>query len=144
VLRSHWTKNIEPCGSCKARMCYDGSKVPFQSSNVRLVHRPALHALVLVGVAATVLVLMGADCTDAHANAPSPTQPMYVRIDDACAEWYRSRHGKEVNRSFMPPVIKAVQGHPEAGARWGSTQTRPLTTSISYTPRTNEVSSEVR
>jgi hypothetical protein len=33
---------------------------------------------------------MGADYTDAYANAP-PGQPTYVQIDDAYADWYRSR-----------------------------------------------------
>ena len=34
------------------------------------------------------------------------------------ADWYRSRHGKEINRSLVLPVLKALQGHPEAGALW--------------------------
>jgi hypothetical protein len=50
-----------------------------------------------------------------NAIAPPPTQPIYVRIDDAYADGYRSRHKKEVNCSLMLPVIKALQGHPEAG-----------------------------
>jgi hypothetical protein len=62
-------------------------------------------------------VVMGADCTNAYSNSPSPTQAIYVRIDDAYADWYRSRHEKEVDRSLVLPVLKALQGHPEAGAR---------------------------
>jgi hypothetical protein len=58
--------------------------------------------------AVTVLVLMGADYTDAYANAPSPTQPTYVRIDDAYVDWFRSRHGKEVDHSLMLPVLKVT------------------------------------
>jgi hypothetical protein len=42
----------------------------------------------------------------------------YVRFGDAYADWYRSRHGKEVDRSLVLPVPKAFQGHPEAGALW--------------------------
>jgi hypothetical protein len=68
--------------------------------------------------AAMGFVVMGADCTNAYANSPSPTQATYVRIDDAYADWYRSRHGKEVDRSLVLPVLKALQGHPEAGALW--------------------------
>jgi hypothetical protein len=68
--------------------------------------------------AAMGFVVMGADCTNAYANSPSPTQSTYVRIDDAYADWYRSCHGKEVDRSFVLPVLKALQGHPEAGALW--------------------------
>jgi hypothetical protein len=63
-------------------MCCDGSK-------------PLFFAL----SAATSFVVMGADCTNVNVNAPSPTQSTYVRIDDAYADRYRFRHGKEVDRS---------------------------------------------
>jgi hypothetical protein len=82
------------------------------------VHRPAVHAFVLRLSAAVGFVVMGADCTNAYANSPSPTQSTYVRIDDAYADWYRSHHGKEADLSFVLPVLKALQGHPEAGALW--------------------------
>jgi hypothetical protein len=65
--------------------------------------------------AAMGFVVMGADCTNAYANSPSPTQPTYARIDDTFVDWYRSSHGKEVDRSSILPVLKALQGHPEAG-----------------------------
>jgi hypothetical protein len=28
------------------------------------------------------------------------------------------RHGKDIDRSLVLPVLKALQGHPEAGALW--------------------------
>jgi hypothetical protein len=68
--------------------------------------------------AAMGFVVMGADCTYAYANSPSPTPATYVRIDDDYADWYRSRHGKEVDRSLVLPVVKASQGRSEAGALW--------------------------
>ena len=34
-------------------------------------------------------VVLGADCSNAYASSPSPTQPTYVRINDAFADWYR-------------------------------------------------------
>jgi hypothetical protein len=68
--------------------------------------------------AAQGFVVLGADCTNAYANSPSPTQQTFVRIDDCYADWYRSRYGKEVDRTLVLPVLKALQGHPEAGALW--------------------------
>jgi hypothetical protein len=51
---------------------------------------------------------------------PTPRrQPTCVRADDAYVGWYRSRHGKEVDRSLVLPVLKVLQGHSEAGAMWG-------------------------
>jgi hypothetical protein len=55
-------------------------------SNVCLMHRPAAYAFVLC--------FEGADYTDAYFNAPPPTEPTYVRIDDNYADWFRFR-GKE-------------------------------------------------
>jgi hypothetical protein len=69
-------------------------------------------------------VVMGADCINAYVNSPSPTQATDVRIDDAYANWYRSRHGKEVDRLLVLPVLKGMYGNPEAGALWKSTSTR--------------------
>jgi hypothetical protein len=59
---------------------------------------------------------MGADCTNAYSNAPLPTKLTYVRIDDTCVDWCRSRHGSEVDCSLVLPVLKALQGHPEDSA----------------------------
>jgi hypothetical protein len=61
---------------------------------------------------------MGADCTYICANAPSPSQPAYARIDDAYADRYRSRHGKEVDRLSVLLALRALQGHPEIGILW--------------------------
>jgi hypothetical protein len=42
--------------------------------------------------AAMGFVVIGAHCTNANADSPSPIQVTYVRIDDACADWYLSHH----------------------------------------------------
>jgi hypothetical protein len=79
-----------------------------------------MQVFVLYPAAAMGFVVMGADCTNAYANSPSPTQATCVRIDYAYTDWYRSRHGEEADRSSVLPVLKALQGHPEAGALWES------------------------
>jgi hypothetical protein len=52
------------------------------------------------------------------ANASSRSQPTNVRVDDIYADCYRSHHGKEVDRSVVLPVLKALQEHPAASALW--------------------------
>ena len=32
--------------------------------------------------------------------------------------WYQARHGVKLDRSLVLPVLKAIQGHPEAGRLW--------------------------
>jgi hypothetical protein len=68
--------------------------------------------------AAMGFVVMGADCTNAYANTPWPTQPTHVRIDDAYTYWYHSRYGKEIDRSLVLLVLKALQENPEAVTLW--------------------------
>jgi hypothetical protein len=95
--------------------------------------------------AAMSFAAMGVDCTNAYANAPSPGQPTYARIDDDYADWHPSRHGKEVDRSWVVPVLKALQAHPEAGAMWEKYTNKILyALDIVYTAPASEVSTEVR
>jgi hypothetical protein len=69
----------------------------------------------------------------------------YVRIDDAYADCYRSRHGKEVDRSLVLLVLKALQGHPEAGALWEKHINKILDDlDIVYTTVSTEVRSSER
>jgi hypothetical protein len=90
--------------------------------------------------AAITFVVMDADCTNAYANSPSPTQARNVRINDAYVYWYRSRHGKEVDRSLVLPVLKAFPGHPEAGALWEKHINKILDDpDIVYTPRERSI-----
>jgi hypothetical protein len=124
LLRSHWNYIIKPCGTRKARMCCDGSKraapeFRFAQMYASCIDQPCMRLFFALS-AAMGFVVKGADCTNtnAYANSPSPTQPTFVWIDDAYADWYRARHGKDVDRSLVLPVLKALQGHPEAGALW--------------------------
>jgi hypothetical protein len=140
VLRSHWNYIINPCGTSKARMCCDESKratseLRFAQTCASCIDQLCIQ-LHLALSAAMDFVVMDTDCTNSHANSPSPTHRAYIRIDDACVDWYRSRRGKEVDRSLVLPVLKALQGHLEAGAVWESISTRSLTISISCTPHT--------
>ncbi len=111
-------------------------QIRFARTYVACIDQPCMH-LVLWFVCYHD-VMMVADCTNAFANFPSPTQPTYVRFDeDANADWYRCRHGKELRRLLVQPVLKALHGDSLTGAR-------SSTTSISCTPHINEVSTEVR
>jgi hypothetical protein len=103
-------------------MCCDGSKraapkLRFSQTYASFIDQPCIRLFFALS-AAMDFVVMGAYCTNAYANYSSPPQATYVRIDDAYADWYCSRHRKEVDRSLVLPVLKALQGYPEAGALW--------------------------
>jgi hypothetical protein len=68
--------------------------------------------------AARGLVIHTGDCTNAYANADSPTHPMYLGIDKAYSDWRFRRMQVSLAPDLVLPIQKALQGHPEAGALW--------------------------
>jgi hypothetical protein len=74
--------------------------------------------MLVVSSVAMLFVVMGVEYTNAYANATSPGQPTYVRVDDAYVDCYRFRHGKEADRSLQLPVLTAFQRHTAADALW--------------------------
>jgi hypothetical protein len=95
----------------------DAPELRFAQTYASCIDQPCMRLFFALSAAMS-FVVMGADCTNTYANSPSPTQATYVRIDDAYANWYLFRQGKEGDRSLVLPVLKALEGHPEAGALW--------------------------
>jgi hypothetical protein len=63
-------------------------------------------------------VIYKGDVRDAYAHSPGPEMPTFVRICDQFADWYLERKGVPINRSHVIPMLRALQGHPEAGRLW--------------------------
>ena len=55
---------------------------------------------------------------DAFAHSPWPETPTYLAIDDAFAEWYEEQTNVTLDRSYVLPIQRALQGHPESGKLW--------------------------
>jgi hypothetical protein len=103
-------------------MCSDESKraapeIRLAQTYASCIDQPCMGLFCFVSTVMS-FVVMGADCTDTYANASSPTQPTYIRIDSTSVDWCRSRHGNEVDCSLVLPMLKTLQGHPEDGALW--------------------------
>jgi hypothetical protein len=123
ILRSHWQYRVKSSGKRRSRNCCDGSAraAPalhgITSTYSSCVDQPvqrlffALSAQLGYGV-------YGGDATDAYAHSPPPAVPTYVAIDDAYADWYEDRFGTRLDRSYVLPVLHALQGHPESGRLW--------------------------
>jgi Reverse transcriptase (RNA-dependent DNA polymerase) len=143
VLRSHWNNLIKADGKRKCRLCADGSKraAPnlhrLADTYASCIDQPCMR-LFFALASGLGLILYGADCTNAYANAPSPTHPTYLRIDDMYADWYLRRFGVDVDRGMVLPVLKALQGHPEAGALWEKHIVNVLVTHLGFTATTHE------
>jgi hypothetical protein len=63
-------------------------------------------------------LIFGGDAQDAFAHSPAPTDPTYVAIDDAYSDWYFDKCAVRLERGLVLPVLRALQGHPEAARLW--------------------------
>jgi hypothetical protein len=119
-----WTYFLKLCGTRKSRMVCNGN--PRQKGIVTLGHTyanaldAASKRLFWLIVAEEGLIAIGADVTNAFAEAPPPKAPLYLYIDDSFREWWTEHLGKPP----IPPecnvvrVHNAIQGHPESPRLW--------------------------
>jgi hypothetical protein len=123
ILRPHWANIIKADGTRKCRLCADGSKraAPalhhFAETYASCIEQPCMRMFFAIAAARGLIIHTG-DCTNAYANADSPTHPTFLGIDKAYSTWYFRRHKKNIHHGFVLPVQKSLQGHPEAGALW--------------------------
>lgn len=124
ALHMLWTYLLKICGTRKARMVCNGN--PRQKGTVTIGHTyansldAASERLFWAIVAKESLIAIGADVSNAFAEAPPPKAPLYLYIDDAYREWWTEHLGrtpipKECN---VVRVNNAIQGHPEASRLW--------------------------
>lgn len=124
ALHMLWTYVLKVCGTRKSRLVCNGN--PRQKGTITLGHTyanaldAASERLFWSIVAKEGLIAVGADVSNAFAEAPPPTAPLYLYIDDAFREWWTDHLGK-------PPIPKecnvvrvhnAIQGHPESPRLW--------------------------
>ena len=65
-------------------------------------------------------VTIGADASNAFAEAPAPVAPLYVYVDEQFCQWYKTRYPnqKPIPPGYVLRVKKALQGHPESPRLW--------------------------
>jgi len=68
--------------------------------------------------AADNLTIYGGDAKDAFAHSPGPSMPTFMKLDDAFRDWYLERTGVLLDKDLVLPVLRALQGHPEAARLW--------------------------
>ena len=122
ILQLHWQYSVKRKGTRFSCICFNGSKNAL----------PQLHAVastwslcvewpvqrILMGIAAEQgLTLSGIDATDAYIDSPAPNET-YLMIDNAYADWYKSKFDRNFNCCHILPVYHCLQGHPESGKMW--------------------------
>jgi hypothetical protein len=123
VLRPHWANIIKADGTRKCRLCADGSKraAPalhqFAETYASCIEQPCMRMFFAIAAARGLIIHTG-DCTNAYANADSPTHPTFLGVDEAYSDWFLRQTKVAITPGFVLPIQKALQGHPEAGALW--------------------------
>jgi hypothetical protein len=60
----------------------------------------------------------GADVSNAFSEADAPTQAYSMRIDNQFREWWANKGHPPIPPGFVIPILKNLQGHPEAPRQW--------------------------
>ena len=65
-------------------------------------------------------ITIGADASNAFAEAPALIAPLYVFVDEQFRAWYRNRYPncKSIPPGYVMRVKKALQGHLESPRLW--------------------------
>ena len=124
LLSLLWCYLVKDDGRKKARCVCNGNKNRRGTVTLAETYAASLEQTASrVFWAATAInnfITIGADASNAFAEAPAPVAPLYVYADEQFRTWYAHRFP---NRKPIPPgyvlrVKKALQGHPESPRLW--------------------------
>ena len=137
-----WTYTIKSDGTLKARGVCNGSKTNSGLITVGDTYAGSLDhtgaRLFWATAALKNLKVYGADVSNAFAEAPPPVDPLYMTVDEPFRDWWESLHRDPIQRGYVLPVQKAIQGHPEAPRLWQNLIHSILTNDMKLTPTTHE------
>ena len=136
-----WTYLYKPNGDQKARATCNGGKrygraVTLAHTYASCVEQPA--ARLFYGLAALEnMIIVGADASNAFAEAPPPASPLFMKIDDQFREWWASKNRPPIPQGHVLPVNQAMQGHPESPRLW-ETHANKILRSLDFHNTTHE------
>ena len=144
ILRLVWNRLIKPSGVRKSRACIDGSKraAPWLRHLVQThsscIEFPCLRLFFAICASKGYIVGFG-DVNNAYQQSPPPSVDCFIEIDDTVEDWYFRRFGVRLNRfKEVIPLLRALQGHPEAGVLWERMITDILINKMGFKNTTHE------
>ena len=114
-----WTYLIKDCGRKKAQCVCNGAPQFRGSITLAETYAASLEQtgsrIFWSSVAINNSIVIGADASNAFAEAPPPKAPLFVTIDQPFKEWFQERFpDAHLDDEFVLPVHGALQGHPES------------------------------
>jgi len=122
----HWQCRIKVNGKHGSRLCCDGSRraAPEVRSTTNTcalcLEHPAFRLFIALCPADN-LTICGGDAKDAFAHWPRPSMPVFMKLDDAFRDGCFEQTGVLLDKDLVLPVLRVLQGHPEAGHIVGRT-----------------------
>ena len=138
-----WTYMIKDCGTKKARCVCNGSSKMKGTVTLGDTYAGSLEQtgsrIFWSATALYTFITIGADASNAFAEAPAPVAPLYVSLDTQFHEWYKSKYPDKpaIPPDFVLPVQGALQGHPESARLWAKLIDR-IIKELNLTPCTHE------
>lgn len=130
VMKSLWTYVVKADGRKKARQVCNGSPRFVQGSLFRNKYSGCIEQIgfrLFIALAAlNNYIIVGLDATNAFANSPPPSQSTYMEIDTQYKQWYEKKYGVRLADDMVLPILRALQGEPEAGNSWQTTINKEL------------------
>ena len=142
ILNLLWAYKLKDDGTFKARCVCNGN--PRRKGTVTLDHTYAAcleqpGARIFWSLAAVEgLLVVGADASNAFAEAPPPKAPLFVEIDEQYREWWKSKGKPEIPKNHVLPVNHALQGHPESPRLWSKLIDGIIRNHVGLKPTTHE------
>ena len=63
-------------------------------------------------------LVFGADVSNAFAEAAAPEQEYFMRVDTPFTDWWLAKGNPTIPPGYVIPILKNLQGHPEAPRQW--------------------------
>ena len=135
VCHQIWSYYIKPNGEYKARDCLNGKQLTRMGTlysntfNICVTWIPA--ALIFFAICAVNnFTIKSYDVVNAFMEADPPCHDLFVIVDQQLSDYYRENLHKNVPVGWIVPVLKSLQGHPEAGRMFDQAVTERFTTKI--------------
>jgi hypothetical protein len=124
-------------GTCNGGTRY-GKVVTLAKTYAACVKQPA-HCLTWSLIAALNYVGLGCDVSNAFAKAPAPKEPFYMVVDEQFRDWWENCLGNSlILHGWVIPILRNLQGHPEAPRLWHKHIDGILIAKMGFTHTTRE------
>lgn len=124
-------------GTCNGGKRY-GQAVTLAETYAACLEQPA-HRLAWALTASLNYICKGCDVANAFAEADGPEAPFYMIVDEQFQQWW-TEHLKRppIQRGYVIPIKKNLQGHPEAPRLWSKHMDKIMKDELGFKATTHE------